>query len=80
VVVDFKTRFERAKTRYLEKVQRSPGKETAHRENEDGTVVGEARIEEEEDIESVDLDNLEEGHKNSPMTAKKSSGHGITPD
>ena len=57
MVVDFKTRFERAKTRYLEKVQRSPGKETALKEDDDGTVVGEARIEDEEDIESVNLDN-----------------------
>ena len=78
MVVDFKARFERAKTRYLQRVQRSPGKETAQNDDDNGTVVGEARIEDEDDIESVDLDNQEEREKNSPMTAKKSCGHGIT--
>jgi len=51
VVVDFKTRFERAKTRYLEKVHSSPGgKDAQIDEMHDGTVVGEANADEEEDI------------------------------
>jgi hypothetical protein len=73
VVVDFKTRFERAKTRYLERVQKSPGKESSSLQVEDGAVVGEAKLEDEEDIASLDLDQ-EENENHSPTSLKKTSG------
>jgi hypothetical protein len=63
----------------LERVQRSPGKET---NVEDGAVVGEASLEDEEDIISVDLEkaDADEGGL-SPMTAtKKPSGQTISND
>jgi hypothetical protein len=61
----------------LERVQRSPGKET---NVEDGTVVGEASLEDEEDIVSVDLEQVDAGEGGmSPMTAtKKPSGQTIS--
>ena len=60
-------------------MQRSPGKET---NVEDGTVVGEASLEDEEDIVSVDLEQVDAGEGGmSPMTAtKKPSGQAISND